>query len=546
MTKKIYYVILFLIFISFSYAQDPLEPDYSLEKVSPAVQQALQKHILFNPDAENRIGYLYIGDHEESISQATWLYIKQGLEYYKQTKPIFIILEIDTPGGEVFVAQKISDALKEMDLQYQIPVVAFINNWAISAGAMIAYACRFITTVKDGSMGAAEPVLSGESGKMEAASEKINSALRADFASRAGYYDRNPLIAEAMVDKDIILVLREGKIIKLDHEDQIRYNPPHADQVITPKGKLLTLDAVKMLEYGVADLLLPPQKIHQITREEKASGYWTGNQMLLFHAPFFSSIPHPIIQAYKMDWKTRFFVFLANPVVASLLFMGLLIGAYLEFQNPGLSLPGLISATCLFFIILSNFSLELGSWLELILLLTGLALIIVDLFIFPTFGILIFLGSLLFLGGLLSLFLPGLSSVDFDYDTQTLNAAGQFVTARLAWFCGALILSVLIIVLMSRYFFPHFKGLNRLVLKGHEQDASKGYMAPDNPDTLPQPGAEGVVLATLRPAGKIIIHDKIYDAMSYGGFIEANEHIIVLRLEGSVIVVARKQGNLSL
>ena len=107
----------------------------------------------------------------------------------------------------MFAAQQISDALKELDTQYGIPVVAYINNWAISAGAMLAYSCRYIVVVKDASMGAAAPVIASETGEMKEASEKINSAMRADFAGgRARFFDRNPNIAEGMVDKDLILV----------------------------------------------------------------------------------------------------------------------------------------------------------------------------------------------------------------------------------------------------------------------------------------------------------------------------------------------------
>ena len=185
MKMSIRLCLLFLLCFGFVHAEE-----------NSGVEEKLEKYIHYSPDKQNTVGYIYVGDHETAISESTWLYIKQALEYYKIHPPSFIILELNTPGGEIFAAQKISDALKEMDTQYSIPAVAFINNWAISAGAMLAYSCRFITIVKDGSMGAAEPVYAGEGGKMETASEKVNSAIRADFASRANYFDRNALIAE--------------------------------------------------------------------------------------------------------------------------------------------------------------------------------------------------------------------------------------------------------------------------------------------------------------------------------------------------------------
>ncbi|MBA2367593.1 MAG: serine protease [Candidatus Protochlamydia sp.] len=505
----------------------------ALENIpSSTVEAKLQKYIPFNQEGPNSIGYLYVGDHETAISESTWLYIKQGLDYYKTNRPQFIILEIDTPGGEVFAAQKISDALKEMDTQHNIPIITFINNWAISAGAMLAYSTRFITVVKDGSIGAAEPVIAGESGKMETASEKVNSALRADFANRARFFDRNPLIAEAMVDKDLILIWRHGKVMKLDNENQIRSTGREPDKIITPKGKLLTLDADQMIEYGVADYLLLPKKLPSITQEEKKAGKWAADKMLLFHAPYFSEFPQAEIHAYKMDWKTEFFVFLATPWVSSLLLMGFFIGAYLEFNNPGFSLPGAVAATSLFLIVLSSFSLEIANWLELILILTGLAVILVEFFILPTFGLLGIVGAVLFIAGLIGALVPGLSSISFEPDTQSLNAAGEYVLKRLAWFCGTLFASAFAISLLARYVLPRFSGFNRFVLSGHEQ---MGYIAGENPSDLPQPGMVGKTLTPLRPAGKIIVNGQVYEALSTGGFIDEGMPVIIDRLEGSTV-----------
>ena len=133
----------------------------------------MEEHIHFNRGREaNAIGYFYVGDHETSISESTWLYIKQGLKKdYNNNPPIFIILEFNTPGGEVFAAQKISDALKEMDTQYNIPVVADIIIGRFRRGAMLAYSCRYITGVKDGSMGGGAG-FPGRGGKLERLQKK--------------------------------------------------------------------------------------------------------------------------------------------------------------------------------------------------------------------------------------------------------------------------------------------------------------------------------------------------------------------------------------
>lgn len=505
------------------------------------VLEKLQGHIHYHADEANVIGHLLIADHSNSINQSTWLYIKNALEHYKKTKPIFVILELNTPGGEVFPAQKISDALKDFDTQYDIPVVCYINNWAISAGAMLAYSCRFIVVAKDASMGAAEPIIMGVNSESVPASEKINSALRADFANRALFFDRNPLIAEAMVDKDLILVIRRGEIIKLDSESQIRSADPDPDIVLSPKGKLLTLNAEQLFKYGVADVLLFPHKTGIITDQELESGKWPANKMLLFQAPFFDQIPNATVESYQLEWKERLFAFLGSPLISSLLLLGFILGTYVELSTPGLSLPGIIALTCLILIVLSSFALEIANWLEVILLFIGLAIIAIDLFLLPTFGLLGFVGMLFFFAGLFGLLLPGLDSINYQVDTNTFNAAGQFVLERFVWFSLTLLLGAALILLLARYITPRLAAYSSLVLTGNEQDASRGYIANEDPKLLPQVGTVGEVVATLRPAGKIQIKDTIYEALSNGNFIERGEKVVVVNLDGSSIIVDRYQ-----
>lgn len=501
--------------------------------------QDLSAHIKYQENGPNTVGYITIDDRTSGINESTWLYVKKALEYYRDSehRPILIILELNTPGGEVFAAQKISDALKELDVQNDIPVVAYINNWAISAGAMLAYSCRYIAAVKDASMGAAEPVLASETGEMKSASEKINSALRTDFANRAAFFNRNPYIAEAMVDKDIILVMRKGQIIKLDAESQIISTGPEPDTIISPKGKLLTLDSEQMLKYGVADLRLMPEKLEPISKEERSAGKWPAKKELLFHQPFFNKIPEASIDKYQMDWKTRFFVILAHPAISSLLLLGLMMGFYMEMSSPGVGLPAALAFVCLFLIILAYLSLDIANWLEVILLVTGLAVISVDLWLLPTFGLIGVVGVIMALAGLFGILLPELHSVNFDFNTQTVNAAGDALSYRLAWLCGTIILGVILMVLLSRYLTPKFTAWNRLVLTGSEQDASAGYVAGLSKAELPKVGDKGVVLATLRPSGKVMVGDRVFDAITAGTFLEKGTSIVVVGLEGSAVIV---------
>lgn len=500
------------------------------------INERLKQSITYDPSGPNTIGRIVIDDKSSLINQSTWMYVKAALDEYKKSKPCFVILELNTPGGEVYSAQKISDTLKELDTQYNIPVVCFINNWAISAGAMLAYSCRFITIVKDASMGAAEPVLMGQEGQMVTASEKINSALRADFANRAQFFNRNPLIAEAMVDKDMILVRRNGKIMKLEDEKQIHVEGSDPDEIINRKGKLLTLTAEQMMNLNVADLLLLPRKLPLITLEEEKAGRWPADKTLLFTAPFFKDIPNATVVTFIKDWKLQLFSLLSNPIISSLLFLGMIVGFYIELNTPGFGVAGTIGVSCLMLIILSSFAMEAVGWLEIIMIIVGLTLFLVDLFIIPTFGMLGIVGLGLFIIGLVFLMVPGIDSISYDADTKTLNAAGEYAFHRLAWLCGSFVASVGVIILLGRYVLPRFSPFNRFVLKGGEQDASKGYVAMHKA-LLPKLGEHGIAISNLRPAGKIEIAGIIHDAMSTGDFISKGDPVTVVNFDQNTVIV---------
>ncbi len=524
--------------------KEAFKKQFDIEEKPPSIQtvneeaydlpldKQLADAITYSPDGKNLIGYLKIDDKKTSINQGTWLYITKAIEVFKEKRPIFVILELDTPGGEVYAAQKISDALKELDTQEGIPVISFINNWAISAGAMIAYSTRFITIAKDAAMGAAEPIQQvATSQETQVASEKVNSAIRADFANRAAFFGRNPSLAEAMVDKDIILVKRDGEIVKLTNEDQIR----SSDQVITQKGKLLTLSAQEMMNLGVADILLDPQKLTPITKKEQEKNRWPFSKTLLSTYPFFAKFKEAEVIGYEVDARTRFFQFLMTPMVSSLLFLGLMIGFYMELSTPGFGFAGSVGTICLILIVLSSFALEIGSWLELLLMAIGLALFLIDLFVIPSFGLLGSVGVIAFIAGLVGLMVPGLEDVDYSFDTGALNEVGMEVLRRLAWLGGALIVGLISIALLAKYVMPSFKPFRRLVSDGEQS----GYSAGESSDTMPTVGKEGVVIAPLRPAGRVLIEGRNIDAMSVGSFIEKGEKVRVARIEGSRLFVRK-------
>src|SRR5690606_1680113 len=120
------------------------------------------------------------------------------------------------PGGRIDAAQQIVDALRDTD----VPVYAFVNRRAFSAGAMIALAADRIYMREGGVIGAATPV----TGAGEKAPEKIVSAMRSEMRALAEARGLDPLVAEAMVDEDVAIegVVEQGRLLTLTTEEAVR------------------------------------------------------------------------------------------------------------------------------------------------------------------------------------------------------------------------------------------------------------------------------------------------------------------------------------
>jgi membrane-bound serine protease (ClpP class) len=111
-----------------------------------------------------------------------------------------------------------------------------------------------------------------------------------------------------------------------------------------------------------------------------------------------------------------------------------------------------------------------------------------------------------------------------------------FVTLSFAYALGALFLSLLVVFLFLIWFFK--SGINRgLALKTRESLASgfKSYQAEYNQYLH----KTGIALTPLRPSGTIRIKDTKITAMTQGEFIEPNEKVKVIRVEGNKVVVEK-------
>jgi hypothetical protein len=186
---------------------------------------------------------------------------EQALLNESKKGPLFILIEIDTPGGRVDLTQRLCAAISELRF---CPTVAFIkgekNLGAYSAGTAVALACDKIYMAPNTAMGAVTAIVNVDGMYKtekdvfgETIGEKFGSAWRNYLAALAEKNNRPGILAKAMENKEIevLEIQRDGKTLFIDSRDKLP-----SDKVISvfcKQGELLTLTPDRALHCGMAE-----------------------------------------------------------------------------------------------------------------------------------------------------------------------------------------------------------------------------------------------------------------------------------------------------
>lgn len=275
-------------------------------------------------------------------------FVERALREAREAGAAAAVLDLDTPGGRVDAAWQIIDAVRDAGL----PVYAYVNRRALSAGAMIALSADALYMRPGSSVGAATPV-TGEGRK---APEKMVSAMRSEFRALAEERGFDPRIAEAMVDETIEM------------------------PGVVEAGRLLTLTTEEAVELGVA------------------AGVVEGWDALLARV---GAEGGATVDA-RPNWAESLVRFLTHPAVAPLLLSLGFLGLLVEIKTPTFGVAGGVGLLCLAAFFGARLIVNLAGLEELLLLGAGLALILVEVFVVPGLGVAGIAGGLAVLASLVS------------------------------------------------------------------------------------------------------------------------------------------------
>lgn len=277
-----------------------------------------------------------------AINPVSSKYITRNIRDAEHENAPCLVLQLDTPGGLLSSTEDLTRAF----MASKIPIVVYVHpkgGRAASAGVFLVYSAHISAMTPGTRIGAAHPVdmMGGGKDSSNMMMEKVSNDAIANLRAIAIERGRNPdwvekairksesVTADEALELDIIEIIAENTDSLLAELDGFVYGPSRADTI---------------------------------------------------------RIPNPVPDYRPMLQLEKFLFTILNPNIAYLLLMLGMLGIFLELQNPGSVLPGVVGGVS---ILLAFYAFQI-----LPINYAGFALIILAIILFiaetrvPSFGLL--------------------------------------------------------------------------------------------------------------------------------------------------------------
>lgn len=306
--------------------------------------------------------------------------------------------------------------------------------------------------------------------------------MRSIMRSTAEENGRDPRIAEGMVDENVVV-------------DSLKQ-----------AGKVITFTTNEAMENGYCEAKV--ESIQEILKRNNIESYE--------------------IDTFQLGATEKIIAVFLNPFISGILILVIIGGIYFELQTPGVGFPLIAALVALVLYLVPYYLNGLAEYWEIIALFTGIILLMVEIFVLPGFGIAGIAGISL---TLVSLILIMLNNDFFNFEFVPL---GDIIMASFVVFGG--ITGGVLLLFFGGARLSRSKAFQRIALND-TQEKSQGYTVNTLSDTLV--GKSGTAYTVLRPGGKVIIDDQIYDAFTRGDYVERGESILVIGNEGITLKVKK-------
>jgi membrane-bound serine protease (ClpP class) len=291
------------------------------------------------------------------INSLTAKYIERAIKRAEKHGAAALLIELDTPGGEVEAMREI---VKQM-FAAPMPVMVFVyppGARAGSAGVFITLAADVAAMSPGTNIGAAHPVAGGGRDIEGELGKKITNDMAAFARSIAEKQGRNEEWAERAVRESVSATEKEA----------------------------LELRIIDYIARDLDDLLLVAE----------------GHALSSRHGGKSLKLQPAVIMRTPMNIQEKIIHFIVNPNVAYLLLTIGILGIMAELYNPGTLAPGLVGAICIILFLIATSVLPLN-WGGLTLIILAVIMFILELYV-VSFGMLTVGGIIVFVLGSAMLF----------------------------------------------------------------------------------------------------------------------------------------------
>jgi membrane-bound serine protease (ClpP class) len=477
--------------------------------------------------ADNRAAIIQLkGEIDEYNRDQLFRRFEQARKYGAKT----VILNVDTYGGMVVAGEEISRYIKR---QEDLHVIAFVQDKAVSAGAMIAMACDEIVMSDSSTLGDCAPILFGAQGLEAlppAERAKQESTVLLDFDESAKRNHRDPLLAAAMVDvKRVVYWVQNDKgqrkfVDEKQYADLIATkkwsNVPGAPVPIDGAETLLSVDGDQAVQYGLA------------------SGKATSAAALAQQRGY------QIVADLTPGFGENLVEFLNGGLVRGILIIVFLQCLYIVMHAPGHGVAEVVGLLALGAMLGVPMLTGYAQWWEILIIFIGLSLVAMEILL-PGHFVPGITGSILVFLGLVMTFVPkspGGAPAFFDFSANwRAYGQGSIIVA------SAMAASLLLWMWLNR-FLPQIPYFNRLIITAISggEGGSAQAASPAATTAWPPLGAVGKAISELRPGGSAEFFDpaiadtRITSVVSESGYLPSGAEIVVRELAGPTILVRKR------
>jgi membrane-bound serine protease (ClpP class) len=468
-------------------ADDALPATPDAVETKPAAEAVEAEKVTREAGASLRVKVIPV---RQVIGKPVLYVLRRGLKEAQAEGMRAVVIDMNTPGGELGVTLEIMEALDKFDGD----TVVYVNKEAISAGAIIASVADQVYFAPGGVIGAAEVVMGTGADVPEGMKRKVNSFMSAKIRA---YNEGNSL---------------RGEVIKamMDPEYEFKIG----DKVIKPKGELLTLTAQEAEAlHGEPARPLFSSGTHE-TLEDLLDAKYGKNGYA--------------VARLEVSWSEELASWLSK--VSPLLMGAGLLLVFIEFKTPGFGVFGIAGGLCLALVFFGHHAAGLSGHEPAMFFALGVVLVLVELLVAPGTLVAGLAGLALMLGSLVW------SMVDVWPDQPvSVNFGGDALVGPLVNLLLGLAIAMAAGLALWR-FLPRGWFFQRIAVAGGAgAPAQRAGAAPEVGGERGLVGRVGVAATALMPSGHVDIEGRRYEARSELGPIEAGAR---------VRVVARKDFNL--